>query len=173
MSFTKEQPSWWSLGLLEKHVSVKVFLVALILLALPYLVRYIQPSPDRAAQIGKVSPDAPLDLDILIRKVKQELAAAEQERVTNREAALFELKQFDLEVSFVMRARSLGSGKVEYVPVVVSTELELGSERVQRITLHMIAAPRLSGSNPVITGHPKDDRDAEVIGQPPKKGRRP
>lgn len=174
MSLTKEEHSWRFLSLLEKHVPVTVFLAAIVLMALPYLVRYVLPSPDRAAQLGKLSVDEPLDLDKLIRKVKEELAASEQERVTNREAALFELKQFDLEISFVMRARSVGSGKVEYVPVVVSNELELGSERVQRITLHMNAVPPVSGSNSVITGHPKDDRDAVLVGQPPpKKVRRP
>jgi hypothetical protein len=173
MSLTEEKTSVWFFGLLEKHVPVKVFLAAIVLMALPYLVRYVLPSPDRAAQLGKLSADAPLDLDILIRKVKQELAAAEQESVTNREAALFELKQFDLELSFVMRARSLGSGKVEYVPVVVTNELELGSERVQRITLHMNAVPPVSGSNSVITGHPQDDHNAELIGHTPKKGGKP
>jgi hypothetical protein len=159
--------------MLEKHIPVKILLGAIILMALPYLIHYARPSPNQTSKLGRPSGDEPLDLDKLIRRVKQELAATEQEMVTNHEAPLFELKQFDLELSFVLRARSLANGKVEYVPVVVSSELEVGSERIQKITLHMNAISPVSGSSSIIRGRPLNERGAELIGESPKKREKP
>ena len=168
-----EEHSWSFFRLLEKHVPVKLLLGVIILMALPYLVHYAIPSPDQTSKLGRPSGDEPLELNKLIRRVKQELAASEQEMVANHEAPLFELKQVDLELSFVLRARSLANGKVDYVPVVVSSEREVGSEKIQKVTLHMNAISPASGSTSTITGRPANDRGAELIGEPPKNREKP
>ena len=100
----------------------------MLIAALPFLVRNMVP---RGSPVVDLKGEGGEPLKDLIRRVKRELGDAELERVNNHEAALFELKQFDLEVSFISRARAAGKGTVDYELIAVNNEVEVGSEHVQ------------------------------------------
>lgn len=90
---------------------------------------------DRLAQPG--SPEAEgLQLKTLIRQVKKELQEADQEALDNNEAALFELKEFDLDVNILASGKTIHDAKV----VTVGSNVEVGRERVQHIHLVWTAA---------------------------------
>ena len=90
---------------------------------------------DRLAQPG--SPEAEgLQLKTLIRQVKKELEEADQEALDNNEAALFDLKEFVLDVNIVASGKTIHDAKV----VTVGSNVEVGRERVQHIHLVWTAA---------------------------------
>ncbi|MFX0137178.1 MAG: trypco2 family protein [Candidatus Hodarchaeota archaeon] len=111
-----------------------------------------------------------LGIKDLVRRVKQELYEAEEEMRKNHEIPLFELKDFDLEISFMVQAQSTQKGKVEYHFVAVDNEIQTGSERIQKIKLHMIAAQPMElkkevGELPITTPNEK----VIIFDRPPKK----
>jgi hypothetical protein len=87
-----------------------------------------------------------LGIKDLIRKVKAELVDADHERIANNEDALFKLKDFEMEISYVVSKRYTAKGKFEYSLVTVEGEKETGTERVQKLHLHWDAVPEKSGS---------------------------
>ena len=91
-----------------------------------------QPDTDRSEGLGVTQ---------LITMVKEELIATEQTRQTLDQAALFELKDFDLEINFVVRNSRSADGKVGPQFLTVEAGMEVSSERVQKIRLHMSAIP--------------------------------
>ena len=78
-----------------------------------------------------------LGIKELIRLVKKELQDSELELERKHEAALFNIKTFDLEISFVVRVAYTQKGMLEYQFITVDSEFESGSEKIQRIQLHM------------------------------------
>src|SRR5262245_31478110 len=75
--------------------------------------------------------EQPLDVRCLIESVKAELVAAEKAQRQRNEAALFELKTFDMEINYLVR----NSGGLKAEVVGVGTNLDSGSERVQKLHL--------------------------------------
>jgi len=126
----------WASGILETRISLKLVVAVVLILLLPQIVPYIH-SRFAQAPPPQARPPEGLGITDLIRKVKQELAAADEQARQNREAALFQMKDFDLELSFMVQARSVTHGKVNYELVAVDSETQTGSERVQKIRLHM------------------------------------
>jgi Trypsin-co-occurring domain 2 len=86
----------------------------------------------------------------LIEEVKSELVKTEQSRIAANQTSLFELKDFDLEIKFVVSERRTESGKIEYKVVTVGGETVLNTEKVQTIRLHMTAVAPKSGQVPAI-----------------------
>lgn len=98
-----------------------------------------------------------LGISELISSVRQELREIENRRNENNETALFEVKDFDLEISFVVQSRSTLKGNIEYYFVTVDNEIETGQERIQKIKLHLTAIPKKHDSkkaadNPILKG---------------------
>lgn len=111
-----------------------------------------------------------LGIKDLVRRVKQELYEAEEEMRKNQEIPLFELKDFDLEISFMVQAQSTQKGKIEYHFVAVDNEIQTGSERIQKIKLHMIAAQPLDSmkkadESPITS----QQEDVVICNKPPQK----
>lgn len=82
-----------------------------------------------------------VDLDIaeLIVGVKNELLKAQQHRVQENELPLFEVKDFDLEINFVVRSQSNVTGQLDAKVITVGGEDEYSSEKVHKISLHLTA----------------------------------
>jgi hypothetical protein len=90
-------------------------------------------------EAGGSTKNEGLGIDDLLQGVKAELTKAERHRIEIGEAPLFEVKTFDLEVNFLVKATTKEKGEVEYSFVTVGAESEVSAERVQKITLHMAA----------------------------------
>jgi hypothetical protein len=78
-----------------------------------------------------------LDVRCLVEAVKEELAAAEDAQRGANKAALFQLKDFEMEINYVVR----NSGGISAEVVGVGTNLDAGSERVQKLLLRWDAIP--------------------------------
>jgi hypothetical protein len=107
----------------------------------------------------------------LIERVKSELIASEMERRAANAAALFEIKDFDIEVKFMVSTVKTVSGKLDYKVVVVGGDSQLSSERVQTIKLHLVTVPTGSDGSDKASPSPLDLKGRKVISQPPPGGR--
>ena len=86
---------------------------------------------------GGLAGDKPLKVSELIRKVKEELHKAEQEGLTKNELALFELKEFELVIHFVVT----NTGEVGAQVVGIGSKADVKTENLQKITLRWTAVP--------------------------------
>lgn len=83
----------------------------------------------------------------LVRQVKKELLALEDSMVNNNENALFRLKDFEMEINFVVRENTSTKLQGNYEVVAVEGSKDYGNEKVQKIILHwetekpLISAP--------------------------------
>jgi hypothetical protein len=102
---------------------------------------------------GLASQDS-LQVKDLILRVREELAAAEQDRVDKNLLPTFELKDFDMEINYVVR--NSGGTKVEVLGV--GTNVDVGTERVQKLRLHWTPAPPVQRSVP-----PSETKKAPTI----------
>jgi Trypsin-co-occurring domain 2 len=161
-------------GFFREHTFATVALLLLgFLLAAPRLVSWLTTQ----APAVLPHPEAGRELGVreMIRSVKQELQDADKEMRDNREVALFELKEFDLEISFVARASSTAKSGFDYQVLTVDTEKQAGSEKVQKLHLHFVVAAQgekqsTSASKP----SPLPSSGVVVIGTPPpRKGGNP
>jgi hypothetical protein len=92
-------------------------------------------------QIRATEVDPELGIDELLQSVKKELAKSDQNRQGAGEAALFEVKNFDLEINFtVKKTKSIG-GQLEYKVITADSKAEVAQEKVQKIVLHMSTLP--------------------------------
>jgi hypothetical protein len=121
---------------------------------------------DRPHTFNAIEPER-LGIEDLTRKVKAELQQLEFDRITKNEETLFRLKDFDLEVSFIIKASQKQKGEVKTEVVVVGAEQEHSREAVHKITLHMEMVP----PHPAVI--PFSDKQfnpsSEVIKLPPGK----
>jgi hypothetical protein len=115
-------PKW----LISPLLSTAIFMA--LLLVLHHKPELIFPSSDE-----KVFAEG-LQLKTLIRQVKNELQEAGKEAVNKNEAALFELKDFDLDVNIVAK----GTSNVNAQIVTVGTNVEIARERLQHVHLHWV-----------------------------------
>lgn len=140
-------------------------LLALVLVA-PFGVRYFQwaltvsfPEP-----VLEHDQEELLGVTDMVRQVKAELEAAEQERIERNEAALFLLESFDLEINFVLRNSS--SRSVGFSPqfLVVNENTNVSTEKVQKLRLHMRASPPRGSTSEAISGVPSDIGNVVELG---------
>jgi hypothetical protein len=87
--------------------------------------------------------DAPahLGIDALVTKVRSELESLEITRQSSSTQPLFEMKDFDLEISFVVKQSATAKGGLETEVVTVGGETEHSKEASQKVTLHMGVIP--------------------------------
>jgi len=157
---------------LRKKISIQLVAVIVLVTLMPYILRYLNPSKIESIHY---TDDGKLDIQKLITEVKSELYETEQARIKKGEASLFKLEDFDLEISFVVRANSKQGGSVTYQVVTVDSEIQTGLERVQKLKLHMKAIPppeeQLPASSTHLSGPPPDK--IEIDRPFTKKGERP
>lgn len=84
---------------------------------------------------------AELGVQDLIEKVKDELIKTEQKRIKDGRDPLFELKDFELEINFVVTNRNKESGGFDFKVVTLEGERDISSERIQKVKLRMAAIP--------------------------------
>jgi hypothetical protein len=77
------------------------------------------------------SSERPLEVKCLVEAVKNQLAAVEASQREQGQAPLFELKDFEMEIQYVVR--NSGGAKAEVVGI--GTSLDSASERVQKLRL--------------------------------------
>ena len=124
----------------------------------------------RRAASTSAKDSAELGVQDLIEKVKSELIKTEQKRIDAEQAPLFELKDFELEVSFVVKTSNKESGKAEFEVVTVGGETEFSSEKIQKIKLHMTAVqPQLRQAASSMA--PPQVEDSAIISDPPPEER--
>jgi hypothetical protein len=111
-----------------------------------------------------------LGIQELVRGVKEELSAADAERRQSGEAALFKVKDFDLEVSFFAHSDSKTRGGFQYHVLTLDREQHVSAERVQKLHLRFQAVDLPPGRTSV--GLVPDHSDTPVVVEgplPPKK----
>lgn len=92
---------------------------------------------------GLISGGRPLEIKDLIEQVRSELVATEVAMRKRNELPLFKLKDFEMEINYVIRSGSVVKTEV----VGVGTDLSLDKERVQKLTLRWAACPtRIAGT---------------------------
>lgn len=101
-----------------------VVAVMVILVGANYLERMVETRPR-------------VEVKDLIREVKAELVAADEAAIKGREAALFKLRDFEMEIQFVVRR----SGDFRAEVVGVGGGAGASSESVQKLKLHWDAVP--------------------------------
>jgi len=84
---------------------------------------------------------AHLGIDDLVTKIRSELEKVEVQRQSVGEQALFEMKNFDLEISFVVKQTGKAEGKLEAEVITIGGAVERSKEAAQKVTLHMDVIP--------------------------------
>ena len=148
-------------GVLDKSVSYKL-LIPLVLMA---SVAFIAPHfwPKGQPQLPPTQSDDQ-GIKKLIEEVKKELTEASDDMERNHETALFKLKSFDLEVTFVVQSNAMNSADAKYELVTVNNKLETSSGRTQKLTLHMDVVPPAAKSQSVVVG-PSADLPGEITNE--------
>jgi hypothetical protein len=119
-----------------KQVSFTTCIIAVIVfVALALGIDHCLINPSHEAE------STPLGIDVLAEKVRFELEKLETWRQSNGKAALFELKDFDLEVSFVVKKSKKVKGDLEAEVITVGGEAEHSKEATQKVVLHMGVIP--------------------------------
>lgn len=88
-----------------------------------------------------------IQLKELIRKVKADLTAADQEAAAKGELALFRLKDFELDINVVASGSAETKGQI----MTVGSNVTVGSEKIQKIHLRWVADPERKLITPVPT----------------------
>jgi Trypsin-co-occurring domain 2 len=83
-----------------------------------------------------------LGLQQVVEGLQNELENTELARINKARPAIFQLKDFDIELQVVAKVNDKISGKVEYQVVTAETEHEFGREATHKVTLHMGLAPQ-------------------------------
>jgi len=140
-----------------------IALVALVILVLssPFIIarftaRNNQPWPPNG--------EATLGVEKLIRQIQIEIAKSEEARKAQGIAPMFELKSFELEISFVASKTSTQAGNAHFEIVTVDNQLQVGAEQAHRLKLIMdVVTPQ--GTVEQSTSQPPTD--GQVIGSVP------
>lgn len=160
----------WARPLLESKIPLKYVAMVVLVPFLPRLVGGFLPD-GIPAQSGQ---DKGLGVEEMVRAVRKDLEAAEDTMTARNEAALFNVKHFDLEISFVAHETRRGSGKFEYHVLTLDTERQISTERIQKLQLHFEAAPPLNDSTKASSTPPDSGTSMQIVGPlpPPGHGKR-
>jgi hypothetical protein len=131
-----------------------LLIVACVVFALLIDHYVIEPKHEAATSLG---------IDALAEKVRSELENLESWRQSNGKAALFELKDFDLEVSFVVKQSNKAKGELTAEVITVGGEAEHSKEATQKVVLHMGVIPAAAVQIPPVS-HIDIPADAKHIG---------
>jgi|GEM_PF-6442520 len=79
-----------------------------------------------------------LGIKEVIAKVQDELTQSEMERKKSKKDSLFQVKDFDLEIKFVITTKSSDNQQSSLQLITLDTKAEYSQEKVHQIKLHMI-----------------------------------
>jgi hypothetical protein len=91
----------------------------------------------RKKEILSSKEEPTLGVEKLVRQIQIEIAKSEEDRKAEGIAPMFELKSFELEISFVARNTSTATGKAQFEIVTVDNQFQTGSEQTHRLKLVM------------------------------------
>jgi hypothetical protein len=77
----------------------------------------------------------------IIRKLRLELGQLEAERLTNGDAALFRIKDVDVELNFIVKVDQGNKNEIHFDAVTVGADEQGSLERSNKITIHMGIEP--------------------------------
>jgi Trypsin-co-occurring domain 2 len=125
----------------------------------------------RRSKINYSTSENGLNIKELIERVEGELQKTEQEKIDSKQPGLFQVKTFDLEVSFVVKTRYTEAGKIAgYDFIAISAENEIASEQTHKIILHLeAAAPRTGTAKPQVQLQVPDQNVTDTSHPPPPK----
>jgi len=112
-----------------------------------------------ALQSGAQDMPTSLDLTALLRQVKMEVNAATRQMLENRENAMFEVKELEIEVNFVI-TREAGVDTPKLVPI--GLQSKVSSEKVHRIKLTLDPVPNLDKPRQGKAGVIKEPADVTI-----------
>lgn len=113
--------------------------VIIILLLFINIYLHIKPKPQ------SIAPSNSLGVKTLIEQVRSELLAIQKNQVDGVNRDMFQLKDFDLEIKFVVNEKQTVSGKAEFEVVTIGGDNTVTNEKVQTIKLHMTTFPPEEG----------------------------
>jgi hypothetical protein len=77
----------------------------------------------------------------VVRKLRSELGQLEAQRQASGDAAIFRVKDIDVELGFVIKADQSNKGEIHFEAVTVGGDQSTSLARSDKITLHMEIAP--------------------------------
>lgn len=118
-------------------------------------------APLIVAQFRKNEPlplkgEQTLGVERLVRQIQIEIAKSEEDRKAEGIAPMFELRSFELEISFVVKNTSTQTGKANFEIVTVDNQFQAGSEQTHRLKLVMDVLP-LEGEAEQSTSQPPEN----------------
>lgn len=122
----------------------------------------------RRTEKAKSTPTDAVEIDIkdLIVGVKTALGNVERERIVRKEGPLFEVKDFDLELNFVVKRANTATGEIEAKVVTLGSESQYSQESIQKVRLHLTTLPtKQETGSPSANGIPH--KEETVIGDVP------
>jgi hypothetical protein len=117
-----------------------LFVVAIVLLLYLGINRVLRHSATLREE------EIPLKIYPLVREVKEQLTKLNQTMNDSNEAALFAVKNFDLELNFVIRKSTQNEVGFESDIVTIKKGNDINNEQVQKIFIHMEVIPPSKGS---------------------------
>ena len=97
---------------------------------------------------GETTTSEGPELSSVITELKRQIAHEEEHAAENNEADLFVLKDIDLELSFTVKQERSVEGKLEPKLIAVTSTTSVSSERVQKMTFHLIPVqPEISAGS--------------------------
>jgi hypothetical protein len=123
--FTKTLPVW------------QVVIVAIVVVAGTWFIIMFR---QQSAAIQQ-HENSDLGVEDLVNRLRGELEQMEEDRLSSGKPALFQVRNFDLELDFVIKSSQKQHGKIEYEVVTAEMEREFGNERTHKLTLHMELIP--------------------------------
>ncbi|MEI7897697.1 MAG: trypco2 family protein [bacterium] len=112
---------------------------------------------EKRTQNAAVNDTTGLEISTLVRNVKHELFVADSLRIVKKEAALFRLKDFQMEICFTVRQVTKEGVGANYKFVTIEGGSETGNEKVQKLILHWDAM------EPQPIKVPPGDSESEMI----------
>jgi len=157
-------------GIFNRAVSLKLLVAVVVMVALPLIAPYFWSK--RQQQLPPPNADDQ-GIKNLIEEVKKELTQVSDDTEKRHEAALFQLKSFDLEITFVAQSSTKNSAGAKYELITTDNQLEISSGRTQKLMLHMDVVPPEKKTQELTSGSMKDGT-AKIteIGPTPPEDRR-
>jgi len=102
----------------------------------------------------------------LVRKVKKELANLEDSMANNNESAMFQLRDLELEISFVVHHDASGKIGGSYEVVTIEGTQGYSNEKVQKLILHWDAEKPKKQISKLISNKPLDSAFINSLKKP-------
>lgn len=110
------------------------------------------------------NPSSKLGIKELINKVRSELVETNIQLLKEDKPALFEVREFELELNFVIKESTNDKAGFEFNAVTVGSDTEFSSEKLQKITLKMTAVPPEEGES-------SSGGTMELLSSPPEESK--